>query len=100
LEDKNKKISELSEGQIKLMQDREKLEEEKRTLALDIKKKEEEITTKVRQEVTTETVEKHQLELAEIKKQLDDARKMNAELDQKLKQGSQQNQGEVLELEV
>lgn len=100
LEDKNKKITELSDAQIKLMQDREKLEDEKRTFTLEMKKKEEEITNSVRQEMAKETGEKHQLELAELKKQLDDARKMNAELDQKLKQGSQQNQGEVLELEL
>lgn len=100
LDDKNKKISELTEGQIKLMEDKEKFEEEKRTFTLDMKKKEEEITNKVKEEVSKETTEKHQFEMAEIKKQLEDARKMNADLDQKLKQGSQQNQGEVLELEL
>lgn len=100
LDDKNKKISELSEGQVKLMEDKEKFEEEKRTFTLEMKKKEVEITDKVKQDLAKETDEKHRFEMDEIKKKLDDARKMNAELDQKLKQGSQQTQGEVLELEL
>lgn len=100
LDDKNKKISELTQDQLKLMEDKEKFEEEKRTFTLEMKKKEVEITDRVKQDLAKETDEKHQLEMAEIKKQLADAIKMNAELDQKLKQGSQQTQGEVLELEL
>lgn len=100
LDDKNKKISELSEGQIKLMEDKEKFEAEKRTFALKLKEKEEEITKQVKQDLFKETDEKHQFEIAELKKQIEDVRKANAELDQKLKQGSQQTQGEVLELEL
>lgn len=100
LDDKNKKISELSEGKIKLMEDKEKFEEEKRTFSLKLKEKEEEITKQVKEDLTKETNEKHQFEMAELKKQLEDVRKVNAELDQKLKQGSQQTQGEVLELEL
>lgn len=40
------------------------------------------------------------LKQAELQKQLADALKMNKELEQKLQQGSQQTQGEVLELEL
>jgi hypothetical protein len=100
LKAKNEKISQMSQAQLKLMEDQEKFEAEKRTFTLEMKKKELEITNQAKADAARESNEKHQLELAEIKKQLDDARKMNADLDQKLKQGSQQTQGEVLELEL
>ncbi len=40
------------------------------------------------------------LKQAELKKQLEEALKMNKDLEQKLQQGSQQTQGEVLELQL
>jgi len=57
---------------------------------------EEKIWTESRKKAAAE----QDLKQAELKKQLEDALKMNKDLEQKLQQGSQQTQGEVLELEL
>ena len=44
--------------------------------------------------------EKHRLKEAEYRKKIEDAQKANEDLKRKLEQGSQQLQGEVLELEL
>jgi hypothetical protein len=53
---------------------------------------------KIEQEALRRADEQYQLKLAEKEKQIQDAKKVNDELKRKLEQGSQQAQGEVLEL--
>ena len=55
---------------------------------------------KIRFEATKQASEEQQLKIAEKDKQLQDAVKANEELRRRLQQGSQQTQGEVLELEI
>ena len=55
---------------------------------------------KIREEALKDAAEAQRLKLAEKDKQLDDARKSNEDLQRKLSQGSQQTQGEVLELDL
>lgn len=55
---------------------------------------------KIRLDATKKAEENQHLKTAEMQKQLTDALKVNEDLRHKLQQGSQQNQGEVLELEL
>ncbi len=55
---------------------------------------------KIRDSVRREAQEGQRMRLLEKDKQLSDAIKVNEELQRKLQQGSQQNQGEVLELDL
>ena len=53
-----------------------------------------------RKQIEERNAETHSLQLAELNKQIADAKKMNEELQRKLTSGSQQLHGEVLELEL
>jgi hypothetical protein len=55
---------------------------------------------KIQEEAARRADEQYQLKLAEKDKQLQDARKVNDDLKRKLEQGSQQTQGEVMELQL
>jgi hypothetical protein len=55
---------------------------------------------KIQEEAVRRADEQYQLKLAEKEKQIQDAKKANDELKRKLEQGSQQAQGEVLELQL
>ena len=55
---------------------------------------------KIQNEASKRAEERYQLKLAEKEKQIQDAKKANDELKRKLEQGSQQAQGEVLELQL
>ena len=55
---------------------------------------------KIQEEASKRADEQYQLKLAEKEKQIQDAKKANEELKRKLEQGSQQAQGEVLELQL
>jgi hypothetical protein len=55
---------------------------------------------KIQNEASTRAEERYQLKLAEKEKQIQDAKKANEELKRKLEQGSQQIQGEVMEIQL
>lgn len=76
---------------IKTERDQEKIEFEKKLAS------EQE---KIRETEKKRSDEENHLKILEKEKQLNDALKVNEELKRKLEQGSQQNQGEVLELEL
>ncbi|KKR34356.1 MAG: hypothetical protein UT63_C0002G0001, partial [Candidatus Gottesmanbacteria bacterium GW2011_GWC2_39_8] len=67
---------------------------------LNMEKKLAEEEEKIRQDAMKKADEREQLKMLEIEKKLQDAMKVNDELKRKLEQGSQQSQGEVLELEL
>lgn len=56
--------------------------------------------SKIREEVNKNADEKYRLKLAEQEKQLSDTKKALEDAQRKAEQGSQQNQGEVLELDL
>lgn len=76
---------------MKIERDQEKIEYEKK-LVLE--------QEKIRTTEKKRSDEENHLKILEKEKQLSDALKVNEELKRKLEQGSQQNQGEVLELEL
>lgn len=67
---------------------------------LEMQKKLTEEEGKIREEAEKSADEKQRLKIAEKDKQLEAARKANEELQRKLNQGSQQMQGEILELDL
>lgn len=100
LKEKDIKLDELRKDQVELMKEKQKFEDEKKAFDLEMLKKEDEIKQKVSQEVTGQLGEKYKLQIAEKDKKLSDAEKAIDELTRRLQQGSQQTQGEVLELEL
>lgn len=76
------------------------LDERARTLDLEAARKIDAERQKIQEEASKRADEQYQLKLAEKEKQIQDAKKANEELKRKLDQGSQQLQGEVLELQL
>lgn len=93
--EQKKKNDEFREEQLKLREDKRKLEEEKKDFEIELQRK---IEEKVKESLERED-ERHRLKELENEKKLQDAIKANEELRRKLEQGSQQTQGEVLELD-
>src|ERR1700737_3154580 len=76
------------------------LDERAKNLDLEAARKIDAGRQKTQEEATRRADEQYQLRLAEKEKQIQDAKKANEELRRKLEQGSQQLQGEVLELQL
>lgn len=76
------------------------LDERAKNLDLEAARKIDAERQKIQEEASKRADEQYQLKLAEKEKQIQDAKKANDELKRKLEQGSQQTQGEVLELQL
>jgi hypothetical protein len=76
------------------------LDERAKNLDLEAARKIDTERQKIQEEATRRADEQYQLKLAEKEKQIQDAKRANDELKRKLEQGSQQAQGEVLELQL
>src|SRR5262245_5030622 len=76
------------------------LDERAKTLDLEAARKIDAERQKIQEEASRRADEQYQLKLAEKEKQIQDAKKANDDLKRKLEQGSQQTQGEVLELQL
>lgn len=72
----------------------------KENAELDAKKKLGEEESKIREEAKRNADEEHRLKILEMEKKLADTQKSLADAQRKSEQGSQQNQGEVLELDL
>lgn len=96
LSTKDLKLSELRDAEIALRKEKKQVEEQKAEMALELERKLE----AERHLIVTKANEAFAFKEAELKKKISDAQKSNEELSRKLEQGSQQLQGEVLELEV
>ncbi len=100
LADKDSKLKIFREQELKLIKEKRELEEARQSMQLDMARKLEEERQKIHKQVVDAESEKFGLREAELRKQIDDARKANEDLRRKLEQGSQQLQGEVLELAI
>jgi len=76
------------------------LDERAKNLDLEAARKIDRERQKIQEEATRRADEQYQLRLAEKEKQIQDAKRANDDLKRKLEQGSQQAQGEVLELQL
>lgn len=91
-------LSQLRAAELALREERQKLKDEKDALALEVRRQ---VDTKLAErelQVRTQEQERAALGNAELQKKLDDMTAQMAEMQRKAEQGSQQLQGEVLEL--
>ena len=95
-EDNKKLRDQLSELMDELRAERKA----KENVELEAKKKLGEEEAKIREETKKLADEEHRLKQLEMQKKLDDTQKALADAQRKAEQGSQQNQGEVLELDL
>ena len=98
--EKDLKLQEAQDKELQLRKEKRLLETAKKTLELDVARKLDEGRQQIRDEVAKEFMAEHRLKDAEKDHKLQEALRVNEELRRKLEQGSQQTQGEVLELEL
>jgi hypothetical protein len=96
IEAKDNKLKEYQAQELELRKEKKQLEEARQEQEIQLHRRVDEEKKRISQEAN----EVHKLREAEFKKKIDDAQKANEELRRKLERGSQQLQGEVLELEV
>lgn len=100
LAEKEEKLRKANEKELELRKEKNKLEEDKQNFELEKQRQLDEERKKIFEEAGKKATDEQQYVIAQLKKQLTDATKAKDELARKLEQGSQQTQGEVLELEL
>jgi hypothetical protein len=95
-----KQNKELKDELLQVMKNLRDANKEKENTEIEMQKKLAFETEKIHNDVKNKSDEEHKLKMAEMQKQLTDARKSNEEMARKLDQRSQQLQGEVLELDL
>jgi hypothetical protein len=93
-------LKQLREEQLTLREERQRLRDEKEALALEVHKQVDAKLSERESAARTQEQEKAKLDKAELQKKLDDAVAQLAAAQRKMEQGSQQLQGEVLELAI
>jgi hypothetical protein len=91
-------LTDVQKTELQLRKDRRKLEEEKHALELTVNRTLDEERAKIRDNAKRESDEGHRLKDADKEKMIGDLRHQIDELKRKSEQGSQQAQGEVLEV--
>ena len=100
LEEKNKQNHELQNQLLELTRSMRDLQQKMSEKDLEVEKKLLQEQEKIKQDVQKRVEDEFKYKLLEKEKQINDARKMADDYKRKLEQGSQQLQGEVLELEI
>lgn len=100
LSEKDGKLKELRDQEMALRLEKNKLEESRRELELELQRKLDEAKKVIEEQVRNAEAEHFRMKEAEYQKKIEDAQKANEDLRRKLDQGSQQLQGEVQELEL
>lgn len=100
LAEKNKLVQNFREQELALRKQKKLLEEQQANMQVELERKFDEERTRLTTQIGVREAERFSLIEAEYKKKIDDAQKANEDLRRKLDQGSQQLQGEVLELEL
>jgi hypothetical protein len=95
-----KQLKAAQDAELKLRKDKRELEDAKRNLELEVTRTLDQERQTIREEATRAAQEEHRLKDADKDKKLQDIQRANEELTRKLEQGSQQAQGEVLELQL
>jgi len=93
---KEERLAAYREAELVLRKEKATLEEKQQAMALEIQRE----VDAQRTQIERSNAETFRLREAEWRKKIDDAQKANEDLKRKLEQGSQQLQGEVLELEI
>ncbi len=100
LAEKDAKLQEANGRELLLRKEKNKLDEEKRSFELEKQRQLDEEREKIAEDANKKATEAQRYIIAQLQKQLADATKAKDDLSRKLEQGSQQTQGEVLELEL
>jgi hypothetical protein len=100
LAERDNQVASLRNEQLELRKEREQLKDEKAALALEVQKQVDTLVHNREGVIRAQEQERAQLEKAELQKKLDDAGEQLAAAKRKIEQGSQQLQGEVLELAI
>jgi hypothetical protein len=98
--EKDERLRAAERAELELRKQKRDLEERERRLELETARRLDEERSKIEEQAIRQVEEQHRLRDAEKDKKLQDALAVNEQLRQKLQQGSQQTQGEVLELEL
>jgi hypothetical protein len=98
--EKDRKLQEAQKKELQLRKETRELEAAKQAVELDVLRQVDAQRECIRQEAMTQASQEHRLKDAEKDKKISDFLRINEELNRKLQQGSQQTQGEVLELEL
>ncbi len=93
-------VATLRDEQLQLRKEREQLRDEKAALALEVQKQVDAQIQHRESIIRAQEQERAQLDKAELQKKLDDAGEQLAAAQRRMEQGSQQLQGEVLELAI
>jgi hypothetical protein len=91
-------LKSLQDNELQLRRDRQALEARQQQLELDVQRRLDEERKQIAESVRASEAEKSKLREADLQKKLDDVQSHAAEMQRQLEQGSQQSQGEVLEL--
>lgn len=100
LAEKNKKIDEFREHEMKLREEKRELEEKRKELELDVQRKIDEERRKIEEKISKDEEEKYRLKGKEKDKLIEDLKIALKDAERKASQTSQQLQGEVLELDL
>jgi hypothetical protein len=92
------KTEQADRNELAFRREKRELEEKLRTADLEVERRLQEEMKKVREQAMRELDEQHRLKLLEKEQQVDGLRRQIEELKRKAEQGSQQAQGEVLEV--
>jgi hypothetical protein len=98
--EKDQKLLEAQKAELELRKQRRELEERQRILELEMTRKLDDEREKIKEETLSIFMEEHRLKDLEKDKKINDMLKQIEDLKRKAEQGSQQTQGEVLELEL
>jgi hypothetical protein len=98
--EKDEAIEEARKQELELRKRQRELEKKEKALELEVVLKIDEERCKVEEEVASRIVEENRIKDIEREKQLSDLRKQIEDLKRKAEQGSQQTQGEAIELEL
>lgn len=96
LEAKDKQLAQFREEELELRKQKQALEEQQKNADVELARK----LDQEKQAISSKLSEDFKLKEGEWRKKIDDASKANDDLKRKLEQGSQQLQGEILELEL
>jgi len=100
IKEKDKRIAEGQKSELELRKAKLQLEDEKKTFELEKQRQLDEERAKIKEEAVKSYAQERQLKDAEKEKLINDMRKQIEDLKRKSEQGSQQMQGEVLELQL
>lgn len=100
LAERETQVATLRDEQVQLRDEREKLRDEKAALSLEVRKQVDALVQQRESTVRAQETERSKLREADLQKKLDDLSQQLADAQRKAEQGSQQLQGEVLELAI